>query len=297
MIIDSLEDWEDRVQRDQKNRKKLLQFYNKYWDEFLSKLNCSERAVLSEYKSGSFTLNSLLVVEDAPEPYRRLMKYHVISSKCSVAFIKDVIKQETEKHMEIIKDLENVFLKALKLKNKETVVFRGVRPVQAEDFKNFKEGDLYKPRNFISTSLSLMTAFTFSTGFQDINNPKVGILVKFILPKNTPYILLPGPGGTKYGDAKFFRDAVKGKTFAFDEFELLLNKNSTFRVEKIEKFQIPPSHDYYSKDFERNFFTQIFTLRLVESENTVFNLSSSDVIDSLKFIEISFDEPDNNWFF
>lgn len=280
--METLGIFEHSAKVENEKRKFILGFYKKYWDSFLSKLSCSQKLALKEYKRNSWNINSI-VRWNADRKLMKELKSKLISflSRDTSGIVIKLLTIDIEKIVSTVQELETIFLTAPKLKN-DLIVFRGVGDIEFDTISKLKKGKQYTFTNYISTSLVFQTAFSFSSYWDtDTEKNKQGAVVKFILPKNTQFILLPGGPVQDYGNYMSYEDFSKKSSYMRDEHELVLNKNCTFMMENIEKIMVSPSKDLIAATYADVSFIYVYTLRFVRCDELQFTLTAEDIVNEL----------------
>lgn len=269
--MDPIASYKQRVIRETKLRSFALSMYKQYWRS-MRKMTCSQRAAMSAYKMSSEVINSILWQPEQVETLRNMVTNFVLNEKISIVFIKDVVKRFLEDHLGKIASLESLFTKAPRLE-RQVVVYRGINKIHSSAYEALNIGDNFVPRNFLSTSFNLDIAIAFS-GW----GPEPGSLAHIILPTGTPYLLLPGGAMSNYSDVTTYKELMADKRFMGDEMELLLNKNSTFELLKVEVVKLAPSTHFGAKSYTEIRQLKLYTLKLVESPDQKFEVTADQLM-------------------
>lgn len=219
-------------------KKNVSKAYRTYW-RFLRSLSCEEIAVLTQYKSTSLNMNNLLrvlhssVAADLTLPLtqlRAVILWELQSVDSALSNSRKIAIKFIEKVQQQVKTLESIFTKAPRLQ-KELIVYRGgaLGIKGGYDVEDLVKGSVFTAGGFLSTSYDINIAIGFGQWHH-------GALFRIILPPKTPYLLLPGGGGTDYSKSPSLEETLS-QTLD-EQAELLLNRRSIFRVLKIENLGV-----------------------------------------------------------
>ncbi len=224
-VDDTLKLYTRRMEVMNNLKKFMYENYREYW-KFYRTTSCQEKISLEAYKNSSALINAILLVEEDPDFIRNVVSDKITFSHSCISRITQDIRNMLEKNIHNINNLDNLF-KIAPTTSVKTIVYRGVEKRQLSRFPKLKKGSKFVLRSFTSTSFNANTALNF--------RDEEGVLFKFILPKRTKYLLLPGsawaPG---YLESKTFKELADRTDINTDEMELLLDRNLECRVEKIE---------------------------------------------------------------
>jgi hypothetical protein len=199
--------------------------YKKY-APFFKKLTTNQKKILKEYKSyGYQIINELLRNNKYPEFYMDTMisklttriqklqkKNKDITNKMMLEIFIEIINEPIKQ----INELDDIFAKVKKRKL-DVLLYRGIDI--KHDLKNIKKGSRITFNEFLSTSVSQATAYTF----QSCGDSPCCIFIMKITDK-IPYIPL-------YGQLKY-----KYQSYG-NEHEILLPRGTSWKVTK--KYSIP----------------------------------------------------------
>lgn len=225
-------------------KKEVSKIYKSYWRHIRS-LSCEEISALSAYKYNSIHINNLLRVSgstDAKNPSITYFAEGIIFELIDInASMSDIIKLSIkfiEKIQKQINTLDSLFQTAPHL-TEQLVVYRGsaLGDKAGYDVEKLKKGSEFGTSGFFSTSYNINMALVFG-----LNN---GVLFRVILPKGTPYILLPGGPGTDYSKSTSLDKTLEQNPYR-EQAELVLNRRSMYRVLNIERFQVSSGYELKS---------------------------------------------------
>ena len=288
---DVLAHYEESVDIEIKLRQSMYSLYKKYWSVFFRRLSCSEKFALNSYKFSSGLMNSILWLPQELELVRRFLSDSLGRSVIEIRILRTLVIEILNKVVADIAKIESLFVRAPILE-RETIVFRGISGKFTQDFSNLRIGQEWTPKNYVSTSFNFYTALQFGVVRAAVGDQ---IIIRILLPKGTPYLLLPGSspesadGG--YSEAVSFKELIIRKNFAFDEMELLINKNSTFELIGKEKIKLAQSQDFFSTSYTKNRNINIYSVRLVSTDHAKFEIPTSDLATMISSIPFSILSP------
>lgn len=272
-----------------KRRKKLLhKFYKEFWKLFLN-MSCSEKAAITEYKKLSFPLNSLLLLPDSKQFVKLLLEEELIKDDVPVSKFGTFLMQYIQKLLNHIYHFENIFLKAPTL-NTDLIVFRGINKNQIDKWDTAKIGALWKTRSFLSTSLSFQVALAFAL-YNNEEEQGDNIILMINLPKSTPYIPLPGGIEQNYMDETDFHEFTEKKIIlAYDQNEILLNKNLVFKITKKQRLEFEPERTGSKTGFKKKKYLRLYNLILMsdEDDDVKFQKTAQDILTEIEYVSFKF---------
>jgi hypothetical protein len=245
--------------------------YKKY-APFFKKLTINQKKILKEYKSyGYQIINELLRNNKYPEFYMDTMisklttriqklqkKNKDITNKMLLKIFIEIINEPIKQ----INELDDIFAKVKKRKL-DVLLYRGIDIKR--DLKNIKKGSRITFNEFLSTSVSQATAYTF----QSCGDSPCCIFIMKVTDR-IPYIPL-------YGQLKY-----KYQSFE-NEHEILLPRGTSWKVTK--KYSIPLDlNKAYLCSYDR------VIKRKRNQTITVYELSATQYTPPTKLKELTNDE-------
>lgn len=296
----SLETYRVGASEEEKLQKFMIKFYREYWREFMSKLSCTSSHALAEYKQGSGAINGILWLDDDVDRMRSICFYHLKRRKTCITFFTEEITSYLREVLNQISIIDNLFINGPRLKDPLTV-YRGVTPDRTGIYRNMKRGSTVKSKGFVSTSLkfnySILIPTAYPISLSSLSDPR-GIILKIQLPKGIPYLLLPGSPNTsfKYGETKSAKELMSDTSFPSDEFELLLDRDTTFRLVSVEKIRLNSSNfnhvEMIGASFSKAYFIQLYTLEYVVADSTKKEknlITEHEIINTIQYVNCELD--------
>ncbi len=112
---------------------------------------------------------------------------------------------------------------------------------------------------------------------------KGNVLFRVLLPRGTPYILLPGSSGIDYGKSQSLKLALESSFF--EESELVLNRRSLFRVLSIENMQMSRLQIAATKNIK------MYTIQYVGQADLPEMPSAESVVNKIGTLTLSLAKP------
>jgi hypothetical protein len=155
-----------------------------------------------------------------------------------------------------IRLFDQIFLKAPQLP-KSITVYRGLFGEVATKLEKMKKGDVFITKGFNSTALD----FNISLQFSNYGTGE-SIILRILLPKGTPYVLLSGGAYQEYGETTF-KKIMQDARSHFDQSELVLNRGSRMVVRGNEKHRVSPRDDYHADRYKATTYIKIIDMHLL----------------------------------
>ena len=224
-----MNNFKENINRTNKSYEKMLKLILPIRTDYLKiykKLSAKEMGVLTIYKENGYAqINELLYKNTITniEPLK-------FSNKLKMGNLNDIINEKYNSLKEHIEILDKILTK-YKLKT-ETTVFRGISGDLVKQFEKLKVGNEITMPSFLSASFDPSVAFGFTLEHYITKKTKTKYLIEIKLPANTntSYIQF---GLTNTEFAKKFTN----ENFSISEFELLLERGSVLKLDKISTIE------------------------------------------------------------